>query len=136
MRKFGSLMLAFGLVCLMNASSFAHVGVVVFYPQVPDPAAITIDGNDDDWGWYDPALALNQPEPTKSEPKKPKKSESENESDFESENESESEKTKKSESEKKIGLRFFFEKKISDSDFFSRKKTKVKKNCVEKIFFF
>lgn len=62
MKKYGSFMLAFALVCLMNASSFAHVGVVVFYPQVPDPASMTIDGNDDDWGWYDPALALNQPD--------------------------------------------------------------------------
>lgn len=62
MRKFGFFALSFGLACLLSTSAFAHVGVTVFYPQVPDPAAITIDGNDDDWGWYDPALALNQPD--------------------------------------------------------------------------
>ena len=62
MRKFGFLALSFGLACLLSTAAFAHVGVTVFYPQVPDPAAITIDGNDDDWGWYDPALALNQPD--------------------------------------------------------------------------
>ena len=62
MRKFGLLTTAFALVCMLSAAASAHVGVTVFYPQVPDPAAITIDGNDDDWGWYDPALALNQPD--------------------------------------------------------------------------
>ena len=62
MRKFGFFALSFGLACLLSTAAFAHVGVTVFYPQVPDPAAITIDGNDDDWGWYDPALALNQPD--------------------------------------------------------------------------
>ena len=62
MRKFGLLATAFALVCMLSAAASAHVGVVVFYPQVPDPAAITIDGSDDDWGWYDPALALNQPD--------------------------------------------------------------------------
>ena len=62
MRKLGNLVVAFGVACLLNTSAFAHVGVTVFYPQVPDPAAITIDGSDDDWGWYDPALALNQPD--------------------------------------------------------------------------
>ena len=60
MRKFGVLAAAFALVCMLGASASAHVGVTVFYPQVPDPAAITIDGNDDDWGWYDPALALKR----------------------------------------------------------------------------
>lgn len=49
-----------GLVIVLSAAAYAHVGVTVFYPQVPDPAAITIDGRDDDWGWYDPSLALNQ----------------------------------------------------------------------------
>ena len=62
MRKFGFFASSFGLACLLSTAAFAHVGVTVFYPQVPDPAAITIDGNDDDWGWYDPALALNQPD--------------------------------------------------------------------------
>ena len=36
MKKYGSFMLAFTLVCLMNASSFAHVGVTVFYPETSD----------------------------------------------------------------------------------------------------
>jgi len=50
------------MACFLSTAAFAHVGVTVFYPQVPDPSAITIDGNDDDWGWYDPSLALNQPD--------------------------------------------------------------------------
>jgi hypothetical protein len=29
-----------------------------FVPGVPDPAAMVIDGNDDDWGWMDPAYAF------------------------------------------------------------------------------
>ena len=49
-------------LCMMATVAFAHVGVTVFYPEVPDPASMTIDGNDNDWGWYDPALALNQPD--------------------------------------------------------------------------
>ena len=36
----------------------AHVGTEVFMPQVPDPAVITIDGNEDDWGWYDQNFAV------------------------------------------------------------------------------
>lgn len=62
MRRSAVLALAFGMVCLMSTAALSHVGVTVFYPQVPDPASITIDGNDDDWGWYDPELALNQPD--------------------------------------------------------------------------
>ncbi|HIG17543.1 MAG TPA: hypothetical protein EYQ31_09795 [Candidatus Handelsmanbacteria bacterium] len=62
MRKSAKLALVLGAMCLMSTAAFAHVGVTVFYPEVPDPAAITIDGNDNDWGWFDPALALNQPD--------------------------------------------------------------------------
>jgi len=62
MRRSAVFALAFGVMTLMSSAAFAHVGVTVFYPQVPDPAAMTIDGNDNDWGWYDPALALNQPD--------------------------------------------------------------------------
>jgi hypothetical protein len=62
MKRFAMLSIALGAVFLMNSSAFSHVGVVVFYPEVPDPAAMTIDGDDDDWGWYDPSLALNQPD--------------------------------------------------------------------------
>jgi hypothetical protein len=36
----------------------AHVGVQVFMPQVPDPAAMTIDGSEDDWGWFDRSFAV------------------------------------------------------------------------------
>ena len=36
----------------------AHVGTEIFMPQVPYPAAITIDGNEDDWGWYDQSFAV------------------------------------------------------------------------------
>jgi hypothetical protein len=62
MKKLISFALALGVMLSVSTAAFAHVGVTVFYPQVPDPAAMTIDGSDDDWGWYDPALALNQPD--------------------------------------------------------------------------
>lgn len=26
--------------------------------QIPDPDAMVVDGRDDDWGWFDPAFAI------------------------------------------------------------------------------
>ena len=40
--------------------TFAHVGVTVPFVEVPDPAAITIDGDDGDWAFFDPRLALDR----------------------------------------------------------------------------
>ena len=39
------------------APAGAHVGNEVLVPKVPDPAAMVIDGRDDDWSWYDPRFA-------------------------------------------------------------------------------
>jgi hypothetical protein len=36
----------------------AHVGTTTFMPTVPDPSAMTIDGLEDDWDWYDPGFAI------------------------------------------------------------------------------
>ncbi len=45
---------------LLHGTSMAHEGVTWPLPQVPDPALITIDGNDDDWDWFDPHFVLEQ----------------------------------------------------------------------------
>jgi hypothetical protein len=45
-----------GLMLMVAVPAMAKVGTF-FYPQVPNPAAMTIDGNDDDWGWYPESLA-------------------------------------------------------------------------------
>ena len=57
MKACTSLLLGFALALALSATAFAHIGEMQFVPQVPDPAAMTIDGNDDDWGWMDPAYA-------------------------------------------------------------------------------
>ena len=31
----------------------AHNGLELFLPGVPSPGAMTMDGNNDDWGWFD-----------------------------------------------------------------------------------
>ena len=47
------------LVAVMAASAaFAHQANY-FMPQIPNPDNMVIDGNDDDWGWIDPAFAIN-----------------------------------------------------------------------------
>ena len=45
--------LVLGLIVAFAASAFAHNAVLNFLPTVPDPLAMTADGLDDDWGWYD-----------------------------------------------------------------------------------
>ncbi len=35
------------------ASAFAHNGLTQFMPAWPDPTAFVLDGEQDDWGWYD-----------------------------------------------------------------------------------
>ena len=44
----------------LHGTSLAHEGVTWPFPQVPDPSAMTIDGNDDDWDWFEPTFALEQ----------------------------------------------------------------------------
>ena len=47
------------LVAVMAASAaFAHQANY-FMPQIPNPDNMVVDGNDDDWGWIDPAFAIN-----------------------------------------------------------------------------
>ena len=40
----------------LHGTSLAHEGVTWPFPQVPDPSAMTIDGNDDDWDWFEPRI--------------------------------------------------------------------------------
>jgi len=39
-------------------AAFAHNGATGFIPTIPDPNAMVIDGNDDDWGWIDPDFVI------------------------------------------------------------------------------
>ena len=55
MKKLG-IALAMGAM-LTTSVAFAHQASY-FMPQVPNPDAMVIDGNDDDWGWIDPAFAI------------------------------------------------------------------------------
>jgi len=42
----------------ISGSAFAHDGATFFAPSVPDPSSISIDGSEDDWGWYDREFAV------------------------------------------------------------------------------
>lgn len=53
MRTHAQMLLGGALALLVSATAWGHVGVEYFYPQVPDPAAMVMDGKDDDWGWLD-----------------------------------------------------------------------------------
>ena len=55
MKKLG-IALALGAM-LTSSVAFAHQATY-FMPQVPNPDAMVIDGNSDDWGWIDPAFAI------------------------------------------------------------------------------
>ena len=46
------------LAVALSGTAFGHNGITNFLPTVPDPLAITIDGDDSDWGWYDRDFAL------------------------------------------------------------------------------
>lgn len=46
------------IVMLATSSmAFAHVEAEFFLPQVADPSAMSIDGDESDWGWYDRSFA-------------------------------------------------------------------------------
>ena len=44
----------------LSGPSFAHTGLEFFLQEVPDPDAMTMDGDDSDWGWFDNDLALHR----------------------------------------------------------------------------
>jgi hypothetical protein len=49
----------FTVVTLLTLYTFATAHqATYFFPQIPDPGKMTIDGKDDDWGWYDEAYAI------------------------------------------------------------------------------
>ena len=45
------------LAVAFTGTAFGHNGLTNFLPTVPDPLAITIDGMEDDWGWFDREFA-------------------------------------------------------------------------------
>ena len=55
-----SKILLIGCAVMLATSSiaFAHVEAEFFLPQVADPSAMTIDGDESDWGWFDRAFAF------------------------------------------------------------------------------
>ena len=53
MKKFTLMLLGCVLFLGMNTSVTGHTNEEYFMPQVPDPGAITIDGNEDDWDWME-----------------------------------------------------------------------------------
>ncbi|MBI2501717.1 MAG: hypothetical protein HYW07_00585 [Candidatus Latescibacteria bacterium] len=54
MRRFA---VVFALGALWALPSSAHQKTF-FMPQIPNPDKMVIDGQDDDWGWIDPAFAI------------------------------------------------------------------------------
>ena len=52
------LALAVILTVAVSGSAFGHAGSTFFAPSVPDPSAVTVDGSEDDWGWYDREFAV------------------------------------------------------------------------------
>ena len=53
MKKFALLLMGCVLVFGLAATASAHSGWEFDLPEVPNPASMTMDGNDLDWGWYD-----------------------------------------------------------------------------------
>ena len=58
--SFRAFLLSLTLTIPITSIASAHVGVTVPFVEVPDPAAITIDGDDGDWAFFDPRLALDR----------------------------------------------------------------------------
>jgi len=58
MQKRRNLLWAGALVLALSSAVLAHVGITIYIPQVPNPAAMTIDGRDNDWGWLDPSFVM------------------------------------------------------------------------------
>ena len=52
------LLLGCAVMLATSSIAFAHVEAEFFLPQVADPSAMTIDGDESDWGWYDRSFAF------------------------------------------------------------------------------
>ena len=61
MKEFMIVPLVYVMALAVSGPTFAHTGLEFFLPEVPDPDAMTMDGNDADWGWYDNDFALSTP---------------------------------------------------------------------------
>ena len=59
MKKFTLLLLPCALALTFSGPAMAHTGLEFFLQEVPDPDAMTMDGDDSDWGWFDNDLALD-----------------------------------------------------------------------------
>ena len=59
MKKFTLLLLPCALALAFSGPALAHTGLEFFLQEVPDPDAMTMDGDDSDWGWFDNDLALD-----------------------------------------------------------------------------
>ena len=53
-----SVLLGAMLIFVLAGSLWAHIGITKFMPEVPDPGAMTMDGDEKDWGWMDPSFAI------------------------------------------------------------------------------
>jgi hypothetical protein len=47
------ILLGFTLALFLAGTSLAHNGITNFMPAWPDPSTFVLDGEEDDWGWYD-----------------------------------------------------------------------------------
>jgi hypothetical protein len=60
MMKKALLVVPCALVIGLAGVASAHVGIENVAQEVPDPSAMVMDGNDDDWGWFDDANAITE----------------------------------------------------------------------------
>jgi hypothetical protein len=58
MKSSKACVLSFIALFVMNSAAFGHVEAEFFLPQVPDPSAMTIDGDEGDWDWLDRSFAM------------------------------------------------------------------------------
>ncbi len=59
MKKSMLLLLPCALALAFSGPALGHTGLEFFLQEVPDPDAMTMDGDDSDWGWFDNDLALD-----------------------------------------------------------------------------
>ena len=59
MKRFIILPLACALALAFSGPALGHTGLEFFLQEVPDPDAMTMDGDESDWGWFDNDLALD-----------------------------------------------------------------------------
>ena len=58
MKSSKTCVLSFIALFVMNSAAFGHVEAEFFLPQVPDPSAMMIDGDEGDWDWLDRSFAM------------------------------------------------------------------------------